>query len=118
MAIVKAAVVRTAQPTANQRLLTSMDSDGQLTGYDLSLTAAVARAVTVPVIASGGVGTCEHMYEGATVGQADALLAASIFHYGTLRVRDVKNYLSERGVPVRPIAADSDASTASLEAST
>jgi imidazole glycerol-phosphate synthase subunit HisF len=90
---------------AGEILLTSMDADGQLTGYDLRLTAAVAQAVSVPVIASGGAGTCQHLYEGATIGQADALLAASIFHYGSLRIRDVKSYLAERGIPVRPISA-------------
>jgi imidazole glycerol-phosphate synthase subunit HisF len=88
---------------AGEILVTSMDKDGQLTGYDLELTAAVSRAVSVPVIASGGAGTAEHLYEGATIGQADALLAASIFHYGTLRIRDVKAYLAERGLPVRPV---------------
>jgi cyclase len=92
---------------AGEILLTSMDEDGQLSGYDLGLTAAVARAVSVPVIASGGAGTLEHMYEGATTGRADALLAASIFHFGTLRISDVKAYLSDRGLPVRPIPVDS-----------
>ncbi len=102
---------------AGEILLTSMDSDGQLTGYDIALTAAVARAVSVPVIASGGAGTCQHLYEGATDGQADALLAASIFHYGTLRIREVKDYLAERGIPVRPVSPLENA-TSTLEATT
>ncbi|HZT07089.1 MAG TPA: imidazole glycerol phosphate synthase subunit HisF [Chloroflexota bacterium] len=88
---------------AGEILLTSMDADGQQRGYDLGLTSRVAGAVPVPVIASGGVGTLQHLYEGVTVGHADALLAASIFHYGTLRIRDVKAYLARRGIPVRPI---------------
>jgi len=96
---------------AGEILLTSMDSDGQLTGYDIGLTAAVSRAVSVPVIASGGAGTLEHLYEGATKGQADALLAATIFHYGSLRIRDVKDYLAERGIPVRPLVSESSPST-------
>ncbi len=88
---------------AGEILLTSMDMDGQLRGYDLELTAAVSHAVSVPVIASGGAGELEHLYEAVTRGGADAVLAASIFHYGTWRVRDVKDYLASRGVPVRPV---------------
>lgn len=91
------------QRGAGEILLTSMDMDGQLTGYDLELTAAVSRAVSVPVIASGGAGQLEHLYEAVTRGGADAVLAASIFHYGTWRVRDAKDYLASRGVPVRPV---------------
>ncbi len=86
---------------AGEVLLTSMDADGQQTGYDLDLTRAVSEAVPVPVIASGGVGKLEHFYDGVTSGKADGLLAASVFHYGTLRVSDVKDYLASRGVPVR-----------------
>jgi imidazole glycerol-phosphate synthase subunit HisF len=86
---------------AGEVLLTSMDADGQLTGYDLELLRAVSERVGVPVIASGGVGTPEHMYQGVVAGKADALLAASIFHFGSYRVGEVKQYLAERGVPVR-----------------
>jgi imidazole glycerol-phosphate synthase subunit HisF len=88
---------------AGEILLTSMDMDGQLTGYDLELTASVSRAVSVPVIASGGAGELEHLYAAVTRGGADAVLAASILHYGTWRVRDAKDYLASRGVPVRPV---------------
>jgi imidazole glycerol-phosphate synthase subunit HisF len=87
---------------AGEILLTSMDRDGTQQGYDLALNALVSLAVSVPVIASGGVGALEHFYEGLTVGGADAVLAASIFHFGTLRVREVKEYLQGRGVVVRP----------------
>ncbi len=87
---------------AGEILLTSMDRDGTKQGYDLVLTAMISSAVTVPVIASGGVGTLEHFYQGLTVGGADAALAASIFHFGEFRVRDVKRYLQEKGVVVRP----------------
>ena len=87
---------------AGEILLTSMDRDGTQQGYDLALNAAVSAAVSVPVIASGGVGTLEHFYEGLTAGGADAALAASIFHFGQLRIRDVKDYLQARGVAVRP----------------
>ncbi|HYL43680.1 MAG TPA: imidazole glycerol phosphate synthase subunit HisF [Ktedonobacteraceae bacterium] len=87
---------------AGEILLTSMDRDGTQQGYDLALNAQISAAVTVPVIASGGVGTLEHVYEGLTAGGADAVLAASIFHFGQLRISDVKNYLQTRGVTVRP----------------
>jgi len=87
---------------AGEILLTSMDRDGTQQGYDLALNAAVSAAVSVPVIASGGVGTLEHFYEGFTTGGADAALAASIFHFGQLRIRGVKDYLQARGVMVRP----------------
>jgi len=86
---------------AGEILLTSMNQDGQKTGYDLELTHAVAEAVTIPVIASGGVGTLEHIYEGFTKGKADAALAASIFHFKEYTIRQAKEYLKERGVPVR-----------------
>jgi cyclase len=82
-------------------LLTSMNQDGQKTGYDLDLTRAVSDAVTIPVIASGGVGNLEHIYEGFTKGRADAALAASIFHFKEYTIRQAKEYLRERGVPVR-----------------
>jgi len=87
---------------AGEILLTSMDRDGTRDGYDLALTAAVAAAVDVPVIASGGVGTLHHLYEGLTDGRADAVLAASIFHFGDYNIAAAKRYLAERGVPVRP----------------
>jgi imidazole glycerol-phosphate synthase subunit HisF len=87
---------------AGEILLTSMDRDGTKLGYDLELNAKVSSAVTVPLIASGGVGTQEHFYDGLTSGKADAVLAASIFHFGELRVCDVKRYLQAQGVLVRP----------------
>ena len=86
---------------AGEILLTSMNQDGQKTGYDLELTRAVAEAVTIPVIASGGVGNLEHIYEGFTKGKADAALAASIFHFKEYTIRQAKEYLKERGVPIR-----------------
>lgn len=86
---------------AGEILLTSMDRDGTQRGYDLELTAAVADAVSIPVIASGGVGMLEHLYEGFVRGRADAVLAASIFHYRTHTIQEAKAYLRERGIPVR-----------------
>ena len=86
---------------AGEILLTSMDADGRQDGYDLGLTAAVSSAVTIPVIASGGAGEPLHLYDAVTAGRADAVLAASIFHYGTYRISAVKDYLADRGVPVR-----------------
>ena len=86
---------------AGEILLTSMDQDGQKNGYDLALTRAVAEAVQIPVIASGGVGNLEHIYDGFTKGKADAALAASIFHFREYTIRQAKEYLKERGVPVR-----------------
>jgi imidazole glycerol-phosphate synthase subunit HisF len=86
---------------AGEILLTSMDQDGQQTGYDVALTAAVSQAVSVPVIASGGVGTLEHLYEGFASGKADAVLAASIFHFRTYTIPAAKAYLRERGIPIR-----------------
>ena len=82
-------------------LLTSMDCDGTKTGYDLELTAAVSDALQIPVIASGGAGTLEHLRLALTEGKADAVLAASIFHFGTFQVRETKEYLAQRGVPMR-----------------
>jgi imidazole glycerol-phosphate synthase subunit HisF len=84
---------------AGEILLTSMDRDGTQNGYDLELTRAISQAVTIPVIASGGVGTLEHLYQGLEV--ADAALAASIFHDGTYGIQEAKDYLSQRGVHVR-----------------
>ncbi|MFN0123849.1 MAG: imidazole glycerol phosphate synthase subunit HisF [Blastocatellia bacterium] len=86
---------------AGEILLTSMDRDGQKSGYDLELTAAVAGAVNIPVIASGGVGSLQHMYEALTIGQASAALAASIFHFGQHSIGEARAWLRERGVPVR-----------------
>ena len=86
---------------AGEILLTSMDRDGTQTGYDLELTRAIAEAVPVPVIASGGVGALEHFYDGLVAGRADAVLAASVFHFGTFTIPQVKKYLQERGVEVR-----------------
>lgn len=88
---------------AGEILLTSMDRDGVKTGYDLELTRAVSEAVGIPVIASGGAGELSHFYDAFTAGKADAVLAASLFHFGELTVPQLKEYLSERGVPVRPV---------------
>ncbi len=96
-------------------LLTSMDRDGTRDGYDIALTRAVADAVRIPVIASGGVGELSHLYDGLTAGGADAVLAASIFHYREHTVRDAKAYLSARGVPVRPSAAGAFGGTTRAE---
>ena len=86
---------------AGEILLTSMETDGVKTGFDLDITAAISDNVDVPVIASGGVGTLEHFYDGFVKGKADACLAASVFHYGEMTIRDVKEYLASRGVAVR-----------------
>jgi len=86
---------------AGELLPTSMDGDGTLAGYDLPFTRAIAEAVSVPAIASGGAGTLEHFYAGVVEGRASALLAASVFHFRTFTVRQVKEYLAERGIPVR-----------------
>ena len=81
--------------------MTSMDADGTKDGYDIELTRAVSEAVNVPVIASGGAGELEHFYKVLTEGKADAVLAASVFHYGKYTIRQVKDYLKSRGVEVR-----------------
>jgi cyclase len=86
---------------AGEILLTSMDRDGTRHGFDLALTRAVSEAVDVPVIASGGVGNLHHLAEGVLEGHADAVLAASIFHYGEHTVRQAKEYMASRGVEVR-----------------
>jgi cyclase len=88
---------------AGEILLTSMDRDGTKAGYDLPLTRAVADAVPVPVIASGGVGTLAHLAEGVSEGHASAVLAASIFHFGTYSIAEAKACLADRGLPVRPV---------------
>ena len=87
---------------AGEILLTSMDRDGTGEGYDLPLLEAVGQAVNVPVIASGGAGTLEHLVEGLQPGRADAVLAASIFHFGQFRIGEAKQYLADHGLPVRP----------------
>lgn len=86
---------------AGEILLTSMDRDGTRDGYDLELTRAIAEAVSIPVIASGGVGNLEHLYDGITEGKADAVLAASIFHYREYTIRAAKEFLQAKGIPVR-----------------
>ncbi|MCI0347338.1 MAG: imidazole glycerol phosphate synthase subunit HisF [Chloroflexi bacterium] len=91
----------TGEHAAGEVLLTSMDRDGTKDGYDLELTRAISDAVGVPVIASGGAGTPEHFAEALTDGGADAALAASVFHFGEMRIADVKAYLAGRGIPVR-----------------
>ena len=93
---------RAVELGAGEILLTSMDTDGHQQGYDLELTAAVSAAVPVPVIASGGAGNLEHLHQALVQGQADAVLAASIFHFGTYSIGQAKEYLRQRGVPVRP----------------
>src|SRR5207237_798851 len=86
---------------AGEIVLTSMDADGTKAGYDLEMTLAVAEAVSIPVVASGGAGSPEHLYQALTAGRADAALAASIFHYNEYGIRATKQYLHEHGVPVR-----------------
>ena len=88
---------------AGEILLTSMDADGTKDGYDIELNARVSESLNIPVIASGGAGKLEHMAEVLDKGKADAVLAASIFHFGEFTVGDVKDYLSSVGVPVRPL---------------
>ncbi|MEO8206692.1 MAG: imidazole glycerol phosphate synthase subunit HisF [Chthoniobacterales bacterium] len=94
---------RVAELGAGEILLTSMDADGTCGGYDLALTSSVSSAVSIPVIASGGAGALEHMAEVLTTGRADAVLAASIFHFGQFTVQDVKDYLHTQGIPVRSL---------------
>lgn len=91
---------------AGEILITSMDTDGQKTGYDLELLRAISDAVTIPVIASGGAGNLDHMYEALHEGRSDAVLAASIFHFGEYTVSEAKRYLADRGLPVRPPVND------------
>ncbi|MBI2965606.1 MAG: imidazole glycerol phosphate synthase subunit HisF [Chloroflexi bacterium] len=90
---------------AGEILVTSMDADGRRAGYDLDLLAAISQAVDVPVIASGGAGNPEHLYDALVTGRSDAVLAASIFHFRTITIPEVKAYLAERGVPIRPATA-------------
>ncbi|WP_447970680.1 imidazole glycerol phosphate synthase subunit HisF [Nitrospira sp. M1] len=96
---------RMANDGAGEILLTSMDQDGQKDGYDLSLTAAVSEAVSIPVIASGGAGTLQHLHDALAIGKADAVLAASIFHFKTYSIAEAKAYLAQQGIPVRMIEA-------------
>ncbi|MCA3612282.1 MAG: imidazole glycerol phosphate synthase subunit HisF [Methylobacterium sp.] len=86
---------------AGEILLTSMDRDGTKAGFDLALTRTIAEAVTIPVVASGGVGTLDHLVEGIKVGKASAVLAASIFHFGTFTIGEAKNHMARAGLPVR-----------------
>jgi len=92
---------RVEQLGAGEILLTSKDADGTKEGYDLEMTRAVAEAVSIPVIASGGAGKLEHLYEAVTIGKASAVLAASIFHFGEISISQAKDYLAEKGISVR-----------------
>ena len=94
---------RAAGLGAGELLVTSMDTDGQLTGYDLELLKSISDNVSVPLIASGGAGALEHLYDALKYARADAVLAASIFHFGTFRISQAKEYLAKMGLPVRPI---------------
>jgi len=93
--------MRAVELGCGEILLTSWDEDGRQTGYDIELTRTVSEAVTVPVIASGGAGNLEHLMEALVMGKADAVLAASIFHYGTFSIGEAKRFLAESGIPVR-----------------
>ncbi|MGB3560679.1 MAG: HisA/HisF-related TIM barrel protein, partial [Geitlerinemataceae cyanobacterium] len=86
---------------AGELLVTSMDADGTQAGYDLELTRSIAELVQIPVIASGGAGNCQHIYEAVTEGKAEAALLASLLHYGQLSVEQIKGYLADRQIPVR-----------------
>ncbi|MEJ5222287.1 MAG: imidazole glycerol phosphate synthase subunit HisF [Tepidiforma sp.] len=101
--------VEAARRGAGELLVTSMDTDGHQQGYDVELLRAISDAVPVPVIASGGAGGPEHMAAALTDGRADAVLAASIFHFGTYSIRQVKEHLAARGIPVRPVPPPEDA---------
>ncbi|HNJ74921.1 MAG TPA: HisA/HisF-related TIM barrel protein, partial [Pseudomonadales bacterium] len=93
--------VRMQQLGAGEILLTSMDRDGTRIGFDLGLTRAMSEAVPIPIIASGGVGTLQHLVDGVLIGQADAVLAASIFHFGEFTVPDAKRYMAAHGIEMR-----------------
>ncbi len=93
--------IKAVEYGAGEVLLTSMDADGHKAGYDIELTRAISEAVPVPVIASGGAGTLEDLDQALVAGKADAVLAASIFHYGTYSIGETKQYLAERGIPIR-----------------
>jgi cyclase len=88
---------------AGELLLTSMDADGHRAGYDIELTRSISEAVTVPVVASGGAGTLEDLYQVLVNGRADAVLAASIFHYGAYSIKETKEYLANKGIPIRAV---------------
>ncbi|MGL5077657.1 MAG: imidazole glycerol phosphate synthase subunit HisF, partial [Waterburya sp.] len=93
-----------AERGAGELLLTSMDADGTQAGYDLELTRTIAEQVEIPVIASGGAGNCQHIYEALAEGKAEAALLASLLHFGQLSVQEIKSYLQERQMPVRILA--------------
>ncbi len=95
--------VRAGDLGAGEILLTSMDTDGHQTGYDLDMLRAISSSVTIPVIASGGAGTPDHFLDALGYGLADAVLAASVFHFGTYRVKDIKQFLHDQQVPIRPV---------------
>ncbi len=95
--------VRVADLGAGELLLTSMDTDGHQTGYDLDMVRSISESVTIPVIASGGAGAPDHFLNALDYGKADAVLAASVFHFGTYRVKDIKQFLHDRQVPIRPL---------------
>jgi len=92
---------KTEEFGAGEIMLTSMDKDGTKDGYDIELTRAISEAVSIPVIASGGAGNLEHLYEALSKGKADAVLAASIFHYREYTITEAKEYLRSKGIPVR-----------------
>ncbi len=94
-------IMKMQEMGAGEILLTSMDRDGTKKGYDLDLTKKVCNSINIPVIASGGVGNLEHLYQGIKIGRASAVLAASIFHYGEFSINDAKKYLDSKGIPVR-----------------
>jgi cyclase len=98
---------RAVELGAGELLVTSMDEDGRQRGYDLDLLRSISEAVPVPVVASGGAGNPEHLYDAIVAGKADAVLAASIFHFGQYRIREVKDFLAARGVPMRLAAVQS-----------
>ena len=97
---------RVAELGAGELLITSMDTDGRQDGYDLEQLREISERVSVPVIASGGAGTLAHLHDAVEIGKADAVLAASIFHYGTYRIAEAKEYLARHGVPIRPIESN------------
>jgi len=94
--------VRAVELGAGEIVVNSMDADGTLAGYDLELLRSISQAVSVPVVASGGAGNLEHMYQAIAQGEADAVLAASIFHFGEYSIAQAKEYLAQQGVPIRP----------------
>lgn len=93
--------IECAERGAGEILLTSMDQDGQKNGYDLDLTRAISQKVGIPVIASGGAGSMQHFYDALTIGKADAVLAASLFHFGEITIKELKTFLADKNIPVR-----------------